>query len=107
MASNGYCKDWVYLPEGAYPELLTDTDTLYDKDRIQECMNRRVSAAEQNFHGTQSSGNNKISDQAFYVRTSDERCGCSSGQCYERQIGDEDYTSYFIYRTVSGKLYRL
>ena len=97
----------MYLPEGGYPELLTETDTLYDEDRIQECMNRCVYATEQNFVGTQSSGNNKIGNQAFYVRTSDERCGCSSGQCHERKIGDKDYTSYFIDRTVSGKLYRL
>ena len=107
VAGNGFCKDWVYLPEGGYPELLTITDTLFSEDRVQECMNRCVDASEQSFDDTQYSGNNKISDIAFYVRTSDERCGCSSGPCQERQIRDNDYMSYFIHRTDYGTLLRL
>ena len=38
--AQGYCKNYVYLSEGAYPSLLPSTDPLYDSDRLRECMNR-------------------------------------------------------------------
>ena len=103
MGGRGFCKDWVYLPEGGYPELLTDTETLYNEDRISECMNRCVDAAEKNNMGSKGSSSTKISDYAFYIRTSDQHCGCSSGSCRKR-ASDNRYTSYYIYETDSGKI---
>ena len=49
--------DWFYLPEGGYPDLLNDTDSRYDGDRVKECMNRCLDA----FTGA----------KAFYVKTND------------------------------------
>ena len=73
VAGDGHCDDWVYLPEGAYPELLTDSDPLFDEDRIQECMNRCVHASKQGLLGSRGSGDRTIRNHAFYIR-SDQRC---------------------------------
>ena len=84
LAGDGYCDDWVYLPEGKYPALISDvSNTLYNEDRIQECMNRCTNAAKTSA---------KISNKAFYIK-SDRRCGCSSGACSTRK--GSGYTSYF------------
>ena len=103
MGGRGFCKDWVYLPEGKYPELLKDTEPLYNEDRIRECMNRCVYAAEQNNMGSKGSSSTEISDQAFYIRKSDQHCGCSSGSCRSR-AANNGYTSYYIYETDSSKI---
>ena len=98
-AGKGYCNDWVFLPEGAYPELLNLDHPLYNKDRIQECMNRCVDAAKQGLHGYRRSGDTTIRNSAFYLN-SDLRCGCSSGACSTRTT--QGYSGYRSYLTVSG-----
>ena len=85
MASYGYCKDYAYLPEGGYPSLLGKSSPHYDKDRIQECINRCV-------YASKNEEDTKIRDRAFYNRDSDQRCACSSGACYTRK--SSGYTSY-------------
>jgi hypothetical protein len=72
----GYCSDWVYLPEGGYPPLLTTTSPLYSADRVRECMNRCQDAAGQN--GQRAAGDPVIGNDNFYVRKSDFRCGCAA-----------------------------
>ena len=94
VAGDGHCDDWVYLPEGAYPELLTDSSPLYNVDRIQECMNRCVNAASTGSIGSNSHGDPKIRDRAFYIRKSDQQCGCSSGAC-STLTPDPSFRSYF------------
>ena len=97
MAGNGYCTDWVYLPEGAYPSLLRKSDTLYDENRITECMNRCIDASIRGLSGSRDAVDTPIRDHAFYIRQSDQGCGCSSGECSERMS-----TGYASYYTVSG-----
>jgi hypothetical protein len=100
LAGNGYCKDWVYLPEGGYPKLLSKSNPLYNEDRIEECMNRCVYAAKQGLLGSHSSGHGRtIRNHAFYIG-SYQRCACSSGACSIR-YGSGYYTSYYI---VSGNV---
>ena len=102
FAGDGYCMDWIYLPEGS-PELLSSNHTFYDKDRIQECMNRCVNAAEQGLIGSQSTSwfsklflKAQIGNKAFYIKNSNKRCGCSYGSCssIRTSLG---YTSYHIH----------
>ena len=96
-AGNGYCKDWVYLPEGKYPNLLTVSDPLYNEDRIKECMNRCLHASSRGLGGSKGEYETRIRDHAFYIRHSDQGCGCSSGTCSDRK--SSGYTSYY---TASG-----
>ena len=104
-AGNGYCKDWVYLPEGGYPAPLAPDDPLYSHDRIQECMNRCFYAAYQGLAGSSGSDGTEIGNQAFYIKTLNQRCGCSSGTCEPNE--GTGYTSYKIYDTASSILNRL
>ena len=95
IAGIGHCKDWVYLPEGGYPQLLDDSKPLYNVDRIQECMNRCVHAADNGLIGSQSSGDTKIRDLAFSINLSNQRCGCSSGEC-SVLTPDHAFRSFYI-----------
>ena len=95
IAGIGHCKDWVYLPEGGYPQLLDDSKPLYNVDRIQECMNRCVHAADNGLIGSQSSGDTKIRDLAFSINLSNHRCGCSSGEC-SVLTPDHAFRSFYI-----------
>eukprot|EP00657_Telonema_sp_P-1_P003632 TRINITY_DN18592_c0_g1_i1.p1 TRINITY_DN18592_c0_g1~~TRINITY_DN18592_c0_g1_i1.p1 ORF type:complete len:278 (+),score=39.32 TRINITY_DN18592_c0_g1_i1:1-834(+) len=70
----GYCKDWKYLPEGAYPPFLHPNKTYTKKEQQQECLDRCIKA-----YGPQT---------AFYLRLSDMKCGCSKGQCDEIHKSD-------------------
>ena len=102
IAGRGYCTDHIALPEGKYPELLSINETLYDKDRIRECMTRCLDAVQEDTLGSQNNGGSLIGDKAFHIRDSDQRCGCSSGPCssIRASLG---YTSYYIQDGVSGK----
>jgi hypothetical protein len=81
--SNGYCSDWVYLPEGAYPPQIS-----LSENPKQECAQRCHRASNNRAqHGT------TYGDQAFYLRTSDKRCACSYGACSSR-VGGSAYKSY-------------
>ena len=96
----GYCKDYVYLPEGAYPARLSPNDLLYDIDPIIECKNRCLDANGKSggvdAHG-RSAEYNIISNQAFFIQNSDKQCACSSGTCSERVgAASTTYTSYKI-----------
>ena len=105
IAGNGYCKDYIDLPEGEYPSLLDSNDPLYNTDRVRECMNRCVFAAEQGYKGIYNSYD-PISDNAFIIRRSDQHCRCSSGSCSSiRSDGlySSEYTSYYTEYTVPGK----
>eukprot|EP01050_Picozoa_sp_SAG11_P027433 SAG11_NODE_6947_length_1221_cov_1.420677_1_plen_215_part_01 len=64
---DGYCADWIYPPEGAYPEFLPSSDPRYDPDRLQECANRCLDYA---------STANGYDTQAFYVNAG-RGCGWS------------------------------
>ena len=99
LAGDGYCEGWVYLPEGGYPEPLTESDPLYDVDKIRECMNRCVYAANKGLIGSRGASDTTIRDLAFYIRLDDQQCACSSGACSTR-ITDTAFRSYFI---VNGK----
>jgi hypothetical protein len=59
-------------------------------------MNRCLNAA-----GTQGS-RGIISDEAFYLRTSDYKCGCAIGSCSSQSGSTGDYISYRIIH--SGEL---
>jgi hypothetical protein len=77
----GYCSDWEYLPEGAYPDLLQPSQPLYNADRVEECLNRCVDAYP-----------NTI---AFYVKLTDgNKCACSSGACSGDRPTQDKYHSY-------------
>ena len=76
----GYCSDWKYLPEGAYPDLLQPSQPLYNADRVEECLNRCVDA----YPNT----------TAFYVRTNDNKCACNSGACSGDRAALLKYHSY-------------
>ena len=99
IAGDGHCDDWVYLPEGGYPETLAESNPLYNVDRIQECKNRCVNAADKGLNGSNSHGDPKIRDLAFYIRLSDQHCACSSGAC-SKLTPDPAFRSYY---TVTGK----
>lgn len=79
---DGYCSDWKYLPEGQYPDFLSKSSPLFSTDRTRECMNRCLDAYPDS--------------KAFYIRTSDNKCGCSSGQCQSTKGTATSYTSYKI-----------
>ena len=94
----GFCTDdWVYLPEGGYPPLLAETDPLYDSDRLRECMNRCIHAAENSLAGSGAAASTEISDQAFYVNGNNQ-CACASGSC--DNFSNDAYQAYGI---VQGK----
>ena len=82
---DGYCSDWRYLPEGAYPARFDSFSPLYDADPVQECMKRCLDAV----------GLNGIDNQAFYLNSAG-RCACSTGTCSSRHGGA--YRSYKIER---------
>ena len=94
MAGTGYCKDYVYLPEGGYPSLLDQLDPLYDKNRIKECMNRCLYASSQGLAGSKGAVDTTIREHAFYIKQSNQGCACSSGDCSDRT--SSGYTSYYI-----------
>lgn len=77
FAGNGYCNDYIYLPEGAYPPLLTPDSPLFNADRLRECGNRCRAAALDNM---------EYSPYAFYVNYAG-RCGCAKSQCYSQTAG--------------------
>ena len=83
---DGYCTNFRYLPEGAYPALLEFGNSLYDTDRIKECMNRCLDA----YPGSTS----------FYVKTStNNKCACSSDDCSSvTTTSASAYTSFRIVR---------
>jgi hypothetical protein len=81
----GFCSDWEYLPEGGYPEFLSDFLSDYSDDKLRECMNRCLSTSKAS-----------IARNAFYVRSSDQKCACSEGCCSSRTGGSSGYTSYRI-----------
>merc|ERR1719253_2248623 len=89
----GFCSDWEYLPEGGYPAFLTSGSAMDSSDRIQECANRCTAAA--GSPGSSKRGN--IGTQAFYIRTSDNKCGCSQGACSSHS--GSGYHSYRIKQT--------
>ena len=68
-------------------------------------MNRCFYTAYQGLAGSSGSDGSRIGNQAFYIKTSNQGCGCSSGKC-EAYEGT-GYTSYKIYDTVSSILNRL
>lgn len=85
LIGSGYCSDWNYLPEGGYPPLLGKSSSLYDPDRLTECMNRCIAASKKSA---------TIQSRAFYVATSTERCACSKGDC--KTLAGSNYKSYQI-----------
>ena len=93
MIGTGYCKDWVYLPEGGYPGFLPESDSLsVPEDRIEECLMRCLSLVGQN--GKAGANNKKlIANQAFYVNNK-KQCACSSGSC--PLTADKNLVSYKI-----------
>ena len=97
MAGSGYYKDYTYLPEGGYHSLLNKSDPPYDKDRIKECMNRCLHASSLGLSGSKGAVDTRIRNHAFYIKHSNQGCGCSSGTCYDRT--SSGYTSYY---TASG-----
>ena len=83
----GYCSDYKYLPEGAYPARLDEMHALYSPDPIQECMNRCLDAYP--------------SSQAFFTKAGEE-CSCSSGSCSTRTESSTLYESYKIVSTAAA-----
>lgn len=81
--SPGYCDDYVYLSSGSYPDLLDESDPLYDEDRVRECMNRCL--------------DDNPNAKAFFVKyvNNEPRCACAKFYCAERS-GSNTYTSYQI-----------
>ena len=69
---------------------LTSGSAIDSSDRIQECPNRCTAAA--GSPGSSKRGN--IGTQAFYIRTSDNKCGCSQGACSSHS--GSGYHSYRI-----------
>ena len=88
----GYCSDWVYLPEGAYPDRLNPDDELYDADPVQECLNRCLDAYVEAGTST-STVDSTIGNQAFYLK-SNGRCACATGDC--SSLVSSEYESYAI-----------
>ena len=95
----GYCRDWVYLPEGGYPDRLGPNDALYDSDPIQECLNRCLGVYGEAGARTSKVGGN-IGNQAFYLR-SDSRCACAIGDC--KSLVSNDYVA-ISYAIIPGNL---
>jgi len=79
--SSGYCADYKYLPEGAYPPR---KDPL--KDPVVECAHRCYQAYQAN---------------AFYLRDSDKGCACSSGWC--KKTHGSGYSAYRIDGQIDGQ----
>ena len=97
LLGDGYCDDWVYLPEGRYPGWLNSGNELHDDDPKQECLNRCLSA----YEARAGSSGKKIGNKAFYVNA-DGRCACAVGACSSRVTGlGQVYDSYEI---IPGKL---
>ena len=91
----GYCSDWVYLPEGGYPDRLDAGDEDYDADPIQECMNRCLGHYEEIGERASTAGE-EVGDEAFYLK-SDDGCACAIGDCSSLKTGASDgYESYEI-----------
>ena len=89
LLGDGYCEDYVYLPEGSYPARLNSGNKLHDDDPKQECLNRCLGAY---ISGAGTSGR-KIGYKAFYVRPNGG-CACAIGDCSTRLAGH--YDSYEI-----------
>ena len=100
IAGTGYCDDFIYLPEGQFPPLLTKTSALYSEDRLRECMNRCIDAKGSIGYG--SSGDARIDDQAFYIRKKGQNCACSTGTCTTRW--DFGYLSYHVQHSDWGTI---
>ena len=92
----GHCSDWVYLPEGGYPDFLDSSHPLSSTDPVEECMYRCLDAATETANG--------IGDQAFYVN-SGGNCACASGSCSSQGGSSDSYTSYSILAPGSGQIY--
>ena len=97
----------MYLPEAGYPasgsgypDPLNESSHLYDVNRTQECMNRCVDAADKNLTG-HSGGDKNIRDLAFFVRKSNQRCGCSSGACSTATLTTDP--AFISYHAVTGR----
>ena len=87
---DGYCADYTYLPEGAYPPHLNETDPSFAEDKVDECRQRCLAAA---------ADTQTIGTKAFYVYNDGETenlCSCAEGNCSELIFGPQTYTSYSI-----------
>jgi len=72
------------LPEGGYPEFLSEDDPLFNEDRVRECGNRcRAAAALDSYYSTSS----------FYVLYGGQ-CACSTGDCSTLVPSGNGYFSY-------------
>ena len=91
LIGHGYCADWKYLPEGAYPPHLPSTSLLYSTDKITECMNRCLAVSKTTA---------QYSPAGFYV-DADLKCACSSSGCAS-QTESPDYKSYRIEQNKTG-----
>ena len=87
---DGFCEDWVYLPEGSYPPRLNADNELHDSNAIQECLNRCLGAYGEDGAGT---SGGKIGNDAFYM-SSNGGCACAVGFCSSLVPGP--YESYAI-----------
>ena len=85
----GYCRDYVYLPEGGYPDRFNAGEDLYDPSPIQECLNRCMDA-----YGQDGASSGKIGNQAFYLYAN-SKCACATGDCNARSSSGS-YKSYEI-----------
>jgi hypothetical protein len=91
----GWCASWKYLPEGGYPPHLSDSDPLYDADRVQECMNRCLAAGQEDY-----------STEGFYIRNSDSTCGCAQpGRTCDDRTLHGGFTSYKIGRAMESSAF--
>ena len=88
LIGQGYCGDYTYLPDGKYPERLNAGKASYDSDPIKECLNRCLDSYGKN------TGQGKIGNQGFYLRSSDSRCACAIGAC--TLTSSKKYLSYKI-----------
>ena len=94
LLGDGYCEDWVYLPEGSYPARLNADNALHDTNAIQECLNRCLGAYGKTGAGT---SGGKIGNEAFYVKPNGG-CACAVGNCNKLSTG-----SYESYAIIPGK----
>ena len=84
---SGYCSDYIYLPEGSYPDRLNVGNALYDSDPIQECLNRCMAAS---VGGT-------VGNEAFYLNSA-KKCACAKGDCSSLKG-----SGYDAYQIIQGK----
>jgi hypothetical protein len=80
VLGEGYCSDWKYLPEGAYPARLSSSSCLYDSDPVIECLNR----CQADF------GTNQ---KAIFLKS--DKCACATGSCTS-VVPYDGYTAYRV-----------